>query len=277
MQRRPWPLVILALLQILGPIGSTALSAYISRVGFTEMTIAIWKNAGWLEIMEFYALPIAQGGMIFFAKRFGYYVVLLLAALSIYLNIVEWRSAKDLVSLPVFLGTISVNIALIGYLLLPTVRAVFMNPRLRWWENAPRYTVSIPGQISKTNALAHRCSIMDLSIGGAGVQSEDGGLSAGDTILLSWEHQHRTLLLRGTVVYRRNDENSHRYGIEWLRSVDDDERRFSQVIEDLRKERAPLTRTPPSWAEDLRSWWNRAKKSPSAWTPEVPKERKKTP
>lgn len=273
MQRRPWPLVILALLQIFGPLGSIALSAYLSKAGFFDMAAAIWKYSRPIDLMEFYALPVAQGVLIFLAKRFGYFIVIALAFFSIYLNILEWRVAKDLISLPILFAVTGVNLALIFYLLLPNVRAVFMNPRLRWWENAPRYVVSIIGQVSKTDGHANRCSIVDLSIGGAGIQTESAVFTNGDTAILTWELQDRTILLRGTVVYGRSTDSQHRYGIEWQRSIEEDERQLSRYIAILEANNTPVNRPPPSWSDDFKAWWGRAKKSPAAWTPEVPKKK----
>lgn len=273
MQRRPWPLVILALFQIFGPIGSIALSAYISKIGFVDMAVAIWKFSRPVDLMEFYALPLIQGVLIFFAKRIGYYIVIALALFSIYLNVLEWNSAKDIISLPILLAVTSVNLALIVYLLLPSVRAVFMNPRLRWWENAPRYIVAIAAQISKTDGHATGCSIVDLSIGGAGIRTNSAIFNTGDTALLTWDLRDRMILLRSTVVYGRAEGSGHRYGLEWQRSIEEDERQLSRYISLLESNRNPVNQPPPSWRVDLKAWWNRAKKSPAAWAPELPKKK----
>lgn len=273
MQRRPWPLVFLALLQILGPFGSIAISAYVNKVGFFEMAGAIWKYSRAWDLVEFYALPITQGVMIFIAKRFGYYIVIALAAFSIYLNIEEWRFASDMISIPVLLGVTLTNLGLIIYLLLPNVRAVFMNPRLRWWETPPRYTVDIAGNVSKTDGQGFNCKILDISIGGAGIQTEGHVFESHEPILLMFERDGRNLLMRGIVVYGRPDGTNHRYGLEWQRGSDDDENRLMAFLDELEEKRTPITRQVPKATEDLQAWWGRAKKSPSAWVPEVPKKK----
>lgn len=274
MQRRPWPLVFLALLQILGPIGSIAISAYVNKVGFFEMAGAIWKYSRPWDLVEFYALPIAQGTLIFYAKRFGYYAVLVLAAFSIYLNIQEWRVASDVISVPVLLGVTGTNVALIAYLLLPSVRAVFMNPRLRWWETPPRYVVSMKAQVSKEDGHAKPATIGDLSVGGAGITVESELFQQGDSLLLTFEHDSTTILMRALAVYGRADPNGgHRYGLEWQRGAAEDERRTMRLLDELEEKRTPVMRVPPKWKEDLAAWWGRARKSPGAWVPEVPKKK----
>ena len=167
------------------------------------------------------------------------------------------------------------NLALIAYLLLPDVRAVFMNPRLRWWETPPRYVVSMKAQISKEDGHAKPATIGDLSIGGAGVTVESELFQSGDSILLTFEHDGRTILMRAVVVYGRSDPSGggHRYGLEWRRGSADDERRTMRLLDELEEKKTPVMRVPPKWKEDLVSWWNRARKSPRAWVPEVPKKK----
>lgn len=275
MQRRPWPLVFLALLQILGPLGSIFVSAYVNKVGFLEMASAIWRFSRPWDLVEFYALPLAQGICIFTAKRFGYYTILLLATLSIYLNIQEWRMASDVISLPILLGVTGTNVALILYLLLPSVRVIFMNPRLRWWETPPRYLVSMKGQVSKEDGHAKPATISDLSVGGAGILVESELYRQGDAILLTFEHDSATILMRALAVYGRPDANGgYRYGLEWQRGAAEDERRTMKLLDELEEKKTPVLRTPPKWKEDLTAWWARARKSPSAWVPELPGKKK---
>jgi hypothetical protein len=164
-------------------------------------------------------------------------------------------------------------LALIGYLLLPNVRAVFMNPRLRWWETPPRYTVDLSAQVSKTDGQGFPCKIIDISVGGAGVQTESAAFSGNEGVLLMFEHDARTLLMRAVVVYGRPDGTGHRYGLEWRRGIEDDETRLVAYLDELEAKKAPITRPPPKWREDLSAWWQRARKSPSAWVPEVPKKK----
>ena len=47
--------MFLALLQILGPIGSIFISAHVNKVGFGEMAGAIWKYSRPWDLVEFYA------------------------------------------------------------------------------------------------------------------------------------------------------------------------------------------------------------------------------
>ena len=274
MQRRPWPLVILAVLQILGPIGSILISAYVNKVGFLEMAAAIWKYSRPWDLMEFYALPCAQGIFIFYAKRVGYYAVLALAAFSIYLNIQEWRIASDVISLPVLLGVTSTNVALIAYLLLPKVRVVFMNPHLRWWETPPRYIVSIKGQVSKEDGNAKPAMISDISIGGAGITVESELYQQGDIVLLTFEHDGAMILMRALAVYGRGaSTGGYHYGLEWQRGGAEDEKRTMRMLDELEEKRTPVMRVPPKWKDDLVAWLSRARKSPNAWVPEVPKKK----
>lgn len=274
MQRRPWPLVFLALLQILGPIGSIYISAYVNKVGFFDMAGAIWKYSRAWDLIEFYGLPFAQGVFIFYAKRFGYFAVLALATFSIYLNFQEWRLAQGVITLPVLMGVTGTNLALIVYLLLPNVRAVFLNPRLRWWETPPRYLVAMKAQVSKEDGHAKPATISDISIGGAGIQVESELYQQGETLLITFEHESTTILMRAVAVYGRPEPGGgYRYGLEWRRGSAEDEKRTMALLDELEEKKNPVIRTPPKWKEDLAAWWNRAKKSPSAWVPEVPKKK----
>jgi len=45
------------------------------------------------------------------------------------------------------------------------------------------------------------------------------------------------------------------------------------LLEEFEAKKIPITRPPPRWKEDFGAWWKRAKKSPTAWVPEVPKKK----
>lgn len=237
------------------------------------MAIAIWKYSRFFDLIEFYALPVLQGVFIFFAKRFGYYAVIALAAFSSYLNFMEWKLASEVISIPILVAVSSTNLALIGYMLLPSVRAIFMNPRLRWWETPPRYSVCIRGQASKTDGHPYPCTILDLSAGGSGIQTESAMFENNESLLITFESDSRVILMRAVVVYGRPDGSGHRYGLEWQRGSEEDEKRFMMLLDQLEAKRTPIVRAPPKWKKDLNEWWQRAKKSPAAWVPEVPRKK----
>ncbi|MFN8792497.1 MAG: hypothetical protein ACK5Y2_13665 [Bdellovibrionales bacterium] len=90
MRKRPWPIVILAVLHALAPIGNILFNAWLS--GFT---LAIFWKALWLPenretLFVFTAIPILGAIMIYLCKKWSYYLYIGLMIFPFYFSFREY-------------------------------------------------------------------------------------------------------------------------------------------------------------------------------------------
>jgi hypothetical protein len=160
--------------------------------------------------------------------------------------------------------TVGLNLlcfALILYLLAPQVRQVFFNPRVRWWETAPRFYVSLATHVGQTP-----CTILDLAEGGAGIELTRADYKMNDVFNLDFKYNDKEYSLPSVVVYTREFDGKYRYGIKW--TDPQSSKTLKPLMKYFKAQGFSETRQVPPWREDLKSWWSQAKSSKSAWLPQ---------
>ncbi|GIL17091.1 MAG: hypothetical protein BroJett040_08420 [Oligoflexia bacterium] len=170
MKRRPWILVLLAVIHILAPIGNQIVNAlfayspfwYYLKVAFQPHNVA----RHWFE----YVAPVVAGISIYICRRWSFVVYLLtISALFIYsyFGYVERPTTRVAIELIV---VYVLDVIVIAYFLLPAVRQVYFNPRLRWWETHRRYRADIKTNYSGLGG-SYEGLIANASLGGLFIKS----------------------------------------------------------------------------------------------------------
>ncbi len=99
-------------------------------------------------------------------KPWSYPIILGVWLQNFYTSYVSWSHYPDMVTLPILIANYVVSLTIIGYFVVPTVRAVYYNPRLRWWEQKPRFVFELPCLV-KVNEQNSDAMLLDLAEGGA--------------------------------------------------------------------------------------------------------------
>lgn len=269
MHRRPWPIVFLALIQLFTPIGSVFSSAIANGVDFGTMFLAIWRKASFIDQFTIFYMPVILAGLIFFTKRIGLYLVTLSVLVTLGFNVYEFIRSDGSVPIWMLIGVSAVNLALVGYLFLPSVREVFLNPAIRWWEHAPRYIVNLPAAVMK-NEIEHTCHMHDISIGGASLECPPGKIAKGDIVYLKFHFQERLFGFQCEVMYERTlSPEFRKYGLRRLGgALTGETLSLEGLIEDLRRAKYPVTRPDSDTTKSLIEWSKQAARSPKAWVPQ---------
>jgi hypothetical protein len=142
MKRRPWILVLLAILHFLAPLGNIILNAVITHEDIlayiVRATSPEYLMANWFIII----IPIIAGYSIYACQRWSFYAYILSMALLFYFSYSGYMSKVEHLSLfPVILVYL-VNISIVTYFLVPAVRNIYFDRRMRWWEIQSRYEAS---------------------------------------------------------------------------------------------------------------------------------------
>ncbi|MCM2277330.1 MAG: PilZ domain-containing protein [Oligoflexia bacterium] len=150
MKTRPWPLVLLALFQVLSPLGTLLFNSWALGVKPAYLWTWLLQRPG-LEVFETLALMPLAGLALYQMKSWGYAFFLAALSWGFFRNLSRWDYASQYFSLGLATALYAVQAALALYFLIPSVRKVYLNPRLRWWEAKRRFVFEHPLEIRHEN------------------------------------------------------------------------------------------------------------------------------
>lgn len=248
MRVRPWPLVILAILHFLSPLFSIWASARISGLPLGNYLGRIFIAETKFQLALFFLAPVGAAVSIWMMKKWSYTVFLVCTVAMAIVNFGSWRQYPSLVTLPLLLAIYAVNIIVVSYFLLPAVRAVYFNRRLRWWETAPRYELKIKGTLNG-GFWESPCDLQNISRGGVFLDSPHP-LNHGERITLTFRTFDREFRFEGRVAHQRVGAGC---GIEFLHSHESRVAARS-LTQSLRKRGTPVVGRAPQAEDGFRHW-----------------------
>lgn len=196
MKTKPWTLVILALLHILAPFGNMFVNALRSGRTLPQQ----WHY--WFEVLPKYllvvyiGLPILAGIFIYVCRRWSYWAYLACIALIFVSNLYSYWTSMNWSTLVALVAVLVVDILIVAYFVVPSVQKIYFDPRMRWWEAAPRYNFNHEGTVNGQTAL-----IKNLSQGGMFMTSGPQ-LNEGDKAEVAWNYENQECKVSGLAVYK---------------------------------------------------------------------------
>lgn len=143
MKTRPWPLVLLAIFQILSPLGTILFNSW--ALGVKPTYVLQWvMHRTPLEIFEsMFLMPIA-GIAIYQMKNWSYLLFLGTLSWSLFANLRNWTYAESSLPRGMTLLVYVLQFGLAFYFMIPAVRRTYLDPRVRWWEAKRRFLLQVP-------------------------------------------------------------------------------------------------------------------------------------
>ncbi len=198
-KKRPPLLIALAVLQFLSPLGT---------ILFNAMALGVKPSyvLGWIlerppvQIFEaLFLMPIA-GLAILRMKTWSYLLFFALMAWSFARNVGRWGDVSQTHSRWMLVLVYGLQVALALYFFLPSVRRVYLDARLRWWESKPRYPLGITARLEESPVI-----LENLSEGGVFVRTgpEFPKLQAQSVVKISFGIQGSKFMLPCRVMYSR--------------------------------------------------------------------------
>lgn len=252
MRSRPWPIVILALLFCFAPLLNAFFSAWLEGLSVLGYLNVFLYEASWLEMFDFFVLFPAAGVAIYLCKRWSYFIVLAVATLNVCSNYDTWRTYPKYFPGWLFVTVVILAAIVVGYFLLPAVKIVYMDPRLRWWESKPRYLVS-GESVLRFGDREERARVTDISEGGVFVATQ-AELQRDTVVSLECSIAGESIDVNAKIVYRRGGEMPG-YGVQFVSPSSDEKKAIRKLIKILEQRGAPV-RTPFDWKKDLREWFH---------------------
>jgi hypothetical protein len=251
MKRKPWPLIILAILHFLAPVGNIIANSLYVNVSISTYIHALYLSNEWIKTLIFLLAPIVGGILIFICKRWSYYLYLSLMVLPCVYSYFFWlRQPSFELALYLILAYL-INFLMVVYFMLPQVRQVYFDPRLRWWETKPRFEVEVDTEIFIKDQSA-KGYIKNISEGGLFVETSLV-LKVTDNIDINFKYKDRNYTFNGNVVFVKNLEVRKGYGIKLVLS-DTEINNLKKLIDIVSEESLIMINRLPG-DEDTFEYW----------------------
>jgi hypothetical protein len=257
MNRRPWPIVLMAILQFLSPVFYLIAAAAFYHLSFGAATNEILALTPPLRKFELFVLPVILGVLILITRKMGYYIVVLGSIYLVIRGVMEFIASNQ--TDPVFPLIISnlICLAAVVILLRAKTRSVYLNPRLRWWETSPRYVVNLSSSITRVGGKPTRATLENIAAGGAGLETTETGFLKNEIVDLEFQRDGETYRLKSQIVWEKPMDGSKQYlGLQWADDNSTSEwSKLRRLIRGLKTKNTPTTRhqSPRFW--DVREWF----------------------
>lgn len=248
MRQKPWILVVLAWLHILAPLGTMMLNAAWANRSLSEHVRLFFLPHNFVTQWPHLVLPVVAGFAIWACKKwsFALYFVCIMGLCAV--SYVGYQQMGTQIGVSRLLLLYGFNLAVVSYFLLPAVRKVYLDPRLRWWESSPRYRLGAQAAF-RVGEIHGVGTVENVSKTGLLIMSN---LIPKDQAMIDVDlpFAEETYQLSGRVVHH-GSQSSVGFGIRFVLDSQK-KRRLSQLIE-LLKHQAVRERLPEPGA-GFRSW-----------------------
>ncbi|MGZ3774570.1 MAG: PilZ domain-containing protein [Pseudobdellovibrionaceae bacterium] len=259
MKTKPWSLIVLALLHVLAPIGNLFLNAY--RAGRTlEQQWYYWFLILPKYIATIYILvPILAGIFIFLCRRWSYWAYLACLAILFISNVYGYWTSMHWNTLIMLLLVLGIDLIVVAYFIVPSVQSVYMDPRMRWWEAAPRYNFRQEGTLN-----GEKLFIKNISQGGL-LATFESNHNIGDKVLCVWNFEGVEHKFSGNIIYQNPQLG---YGIKFEHTPET-QRHIKGLIDKLHARKAIVIERLPGPEDSFGVWLKKLLMSGEGLFPKV--------
>jgi hypothetical protein len=272
MKRRPWPIVILALLHLLEPIPKVALYAHLYDHSILNFLSLVFQNGSGLEIFQFFCLFPMAGLAIYSMKKWSYPVFLAVEGWTFYANYNIWMSSPDVLTFPMLVSFFILNTVVVGYFLIPEVRAPYFNRNLRWWESKPRYRIDLRTSLeyqTLEKVSQPEGMIDNISEGGVFIKSAYP-FQINDAVKVNFEYGNKEYTFNGRVVHC-GAPGSNGYGIKFERLNQNQKKGIKALVKELDRKGLPKTLEKKASLASFKEWAARLFETGEGLIPDLPK------
>lgn len=230
MKKRPLSIVIIALLYLFEPAANLLQAAYVNDLPLTGENSILYHLilSDWIILGLF---PVVAYG-IYRVKKWGWYLFLGFSALLIFYNLYVYLYLNPNYNLQTVILFIIIVTFITAVFFRKHVYSPYFNPRLRWWEIASRYKVTLNAKIFTPDGPME-CQVLDISVTGCFVDY-CGNLSEGDKIWLIIHGANEEIHCLGKIVRKAVQTDSSGYGIFFQTMSRDTRQNLKRMIRNLR-------------------------------------------
>tara|TARA_B110001454_G_scaffold219136_1_gene250267 strand:- start:1887 stop:2702 length:816 start_codon:yes stop_codon:yes gene_type:complete len=266
MKRKPWPLIVLALLHLFAPLGNIVANSIFANVTIGTYINALFHPDELIRTIIFLCIPVLGGILIYICKKWSYYLYLILMIFPFTYSYMSWQS-QPTIELGIYLiAFYLINLLAVGYFILPQVRQVYFDPRLRWWETKPRFKADFETTFTWVDQKGSG-EIKNLSEGGLFIET-DLKMNTKGRIDIDFKYKDQNYALKGEVVYSKNSNGRLGYGISLLTN-DTDRETVKRLILVMSEQGLLITGRAPTQEDTFTYWVKRLLTQRKGWVPET--------
>lgn len=247
MKRKPWPLILIAVLHILAPFGNLLLNAVKSGRTLPDQWFYWSQVLPKTLVFTYVALPIIAGILILICRRWSYWLYLGCLGLIFISNIYSFTTNANLTSFLIMVAVVLIDLLVVAYFVVPSVQKVYFDPRMRWWEAAPRYHFDVEGQVNGAAAY-----LKNLAQGGLFI-TRGPDLAEGDHCDIYWNFEGQEVRMPGKIVYRSSRAGLPGWGVKFD-AHPENERKIAQVIATLHRRGKVVAERLPGPEDSFGVW-----------------------
>lgn len=234
MRRRPWPIVILALLQLLLPAFTILLASTFYSMDPSRYLRVLYYLKSQMDFYLFFVLPLVAALAIFVVRKWSYPLFIATMIWTLYNDLSHWTMSSTVFPTMLLICTYVFNILLVSYLMVPAVWALYFNPKFAWWRSQPRYIMNHLGHL-KVGHRSLSCRVLDVSQGGAFIELDEK-LDVRQQGSLEFEYGSISLKLPVQITHAAvKDGRDRGYGIRFGRMDSKSLKSLKEVIRSLKK------------------------------------------
>ncbi len=238
---RPWPLVLIALIQMLEPFTKSLYLSFLYKISVYDLVKLQLDKGSYLQIFSFFFLFPISGYALYKVKNWSLPVFVTTQVLVVIDNITYFKHLQLTHQYVIFYSFILfglLNFIVTIYFLLPSVRVLYLDKSLRWWEPKYRYQINVPIQIDEKTST----NILNISETGCFVKKETD-LEIGSIVIIKSEDPIWPLSLQAKVIHKFFISQQEGYGLQF---VELDRKLRSKIRERIHHfEKLKLPRHPP--------------------------------
>ena len=247
MHRRPFPIILLAVLHLLLPVFYIFNSYRVSNIPFQFFFRLDFLIENWVVLFNF-TIPLWIASFAIWKCHKWSYTIFLVAMIWISgRSFYNAYTVEDVSAMNAFLA-IFINIFIITYFLKPSIKTLYMEPNLRWWEREIRYKRTLKGIIDKKIDG----EIQNISLGGIFIQVKET-LEIGREVQVAFDdpHYNDEFYFQGEVVYATETGG---VGIRFFSLSSELLKPYKKYMQTLKKNRVPRTYMDEGWAREFVKW-----------------------
>lgn len=270
MKRRPWPIIVLAVFHVIAPLGNFFFSAYNPNISYLTYFLALFDAPNIWTSICFLVLPVLAGVTIYLCKRWSIWAYLFLMSIVLMQSYIKVHPVNG-AGLPIPpLMLILINMLVVVYFLVPTVRQIYFDPRLRWWESKPRYNVVYDAEIRYSN-LTTSAAVKNISETGLFAIIKDAYPEDGASLEIHFKDGEQHYVVAGTAIHHMRQPKIG-IGIKFSHTPES-KKTLRFLTEKLEAEGKRISYRGGVTEEDsLLSWLKSLKKNPKNLFPNIEKK-----
>ncbi|MFP5519801.1 MAG: PilZ domain-containing protein [Bdellovibrionia bacterium] len=244
MKIKPWPIIILAVLHILAPIGNFVFNAFRLNHSFAQQ----WNY--WFEIYPKPLLavslltPIIAGIAIYICRKWSYYLYLVCLSIIFFVNLYAFSTSFNVQTLLALILVTAIDLVAVAYFVLPSVKKIYLDPRMRWWEAMPRYHFDEKGTINNIEA-----TFVNISQGGLLARSSSR-FTDNSHVEVRWANSPT---LKAHIVYQGIIHGHESIGVKFEHTPES-EKYIKQLIRQLEQNGKILKERLPGPEDSFGAW-----------------------